>query len=87
MRDRTRRSGRTIGQAVADLRAHVARNRAEKFNVAALQRALPLGSRWLWGDVGRPDCRVCLGLGFVRLDVPVGHPDFGRLFLCDCCER
>lgn len=33
---------------------------------------------------GKEDCQVCGGLGFVRHDVPVGHPDFGRLFPCAC---
>jgi len=88
MRSKDQTGKRTIGQAVADLRAAnaPARNRAEKFNVAALRKALPPDSRWMWGDVGKPDCRVCLGLGFVRLDVPVGHPDFGWLFDCPCRE-
>jgi DNA replication protein DnaC len=27
---------------------------------------------------------VCGGLGFVREDVPVDHPDFGKLFPCQC---
>ena len=27
---------------------------------------------------------MCGGLGFVRADVPVGHPDFGKLFPCRC---
>ncbi|MBN1260985.1 MAG: ATP-binding protein [Anaerolineae bacterium] len=33
---------------------------------------------------GDPHCPVCGGLGYVRLDVPVGHPDFGKLFPCAC---
>ena len=27
---------------------------------------------------------MCGGLGYVREDVPVGHPDFGKLFPCRC---
>jgi DNA replication protein DnaC len=27
-------------------------------------------------------CPVCGGLGYVRYDLPVGHPDFGKLFPC-----
>lgn len=30
------------------------------------------------------ECPVCKGLGFVREDVPVGHPHFGQLFPCRC---
>lgn len=29
-------------------------------------------------------CPKCGGAGFVRHDVPVGHPQFGRLVKCDC---
>ena len=29
-------------------------------------------------------CPICGGLGFVTYDLPVGHPDFGRAFPCDC---
>lgn len=29
-------------------------------------------------------CPICQGLGYVRADVPVGHPDFGRLVPCAC---
>lgn len=33
---------------------------------------------------GDPDCPFCGGIGFVRKDVPVGHPDFGRVDICTC---
>jgi DNA replication protein DnaC len=29
-------------------------------------------------------CPLCGGLGYVRADVPVGHPDFGKLVPCTC---
>lgn len=29
-------------------------------------------------------CPICLDAGYLREDVPVGHPSFGRLFLCEC---
>jgi DNA replication protein DnaC len=34
--------------------------------------------------VGDPDCRICRGMGYIRLDVPLGHPHFGKLFPCTC---
>ena len=34
--------------------------------------------------VGDPKCPICHGIGYIRLDVPVHHPDFGRLFPCPC---
>jgi DNA replication protein DnaC len=32
----------------------------------------------------KPACTICNGLGFIRKDVPVGHPDFGRVDFCEC---
>jgi DNA replication protein DnaC len=30
------------------------------------------------------NCQMCSDLGFVRADVPLGHPDFGRAIRCSC---
>lgn len=38
------------------------------------------------GDIGEPDCPSCRGVGYVRLNLPINHPDFGKLFACDCAE-
>jgi DNA replication protein DnaC len=42
-------------------------------------------------DVYRPPeapvCPKCHGAGWLRLDVPLGHPSFGRLFRCECQQR
>ncbi|MEW5958841.1 MAG: ATP-binding protein [Chloroflexota bacterium] len=29
-------------------------------------------------------CPICGGIGYLRRDVPVGHPDFGKPVPCDC---
>ena len=29
--------------------------------------------------LGKPDCLHCGGVGFLRVDVPVGHERFGRV--------
>jgi DNA replication protein DnaC len=34
--------------------------------------------------LGKPDCPHCGGVGFLRLDVPLGHEKFGRLEPCVC---
>jgi DNA replication protein DnaC len=31
-----------------------------------------------------PACALCKDFGFVRKDVPLGHPDFGRAIACAC---
>lgn len=32
------------------------------------------------------DCWHCAGNGYVRRDVAVGHPDFGKAFACPACN-
>jgi DNA replication protein DnaC len=34
--------------------------------------------------IGDPQCPHCGGLGYLRADVPVGDPDFGKIIACKC---
>lgn len=34
-----------------------------------------------------PVCPICGGVGYLRQDLPVGHPDFGKLQLCVCQQQ
>jgi len=36
------------------------------------------------GTLGQPDCPFCHGRGYVRVERPLGDPDFGRLEICTC---
>lgn len=36
---------------------------------------------------GDPNCPICQGIGFVRQDLPITHPDFGRLQICACRQK
>ena len=36
---------------------------------------------------GDPNCPICGGIGFVRRDLPVGHPEFGRVDICQCRQK
>jgi DNA replication protein DnaC len=33
---------------------------------------------------GDPNCPICHGIGFVRRDLPLSHPDFGKMEVCAC---
>jgi DNA replication protein DnaC len=33
---------------------------------------------------GNPNCSRCHGVGYLRADLPLGHPNFGRLTPCSC---
>jgi DNA replication protein DnaC len=36
------------------------------------------------GLPGDPNCPECHGAGYLRRDLPLGHPEFGRLEVCSC---
>jgi len=33
---------------------------------------------------GNPDCPICGGIGYLRRDLPIDHPDFGKIVPCSC---
>ncbi len=33
---------------------------------------------------GDPNCPICHGIGFIRRDLPINHPDFGKMEICEC---
>ena len=37
--------------------------------------------------LGDPDCPYCEGLGYLRNDVPLGHPEFGKVEICTCRNK
>jgi DNA replication protein DnaC len=37
--------------------------------------------------LGDANCPYCGGKGYLRADLPIGHPDFGKLQVCTCRQR
>ena len=37
--------------------------------------------------IGDPDCPICGGIGFVGQDLPIDHPDFGKIKVCVCRQK
>ncbi len=35
---------------------------------------------------GDPACEICGGVGYIRRDLPLDHPDFGKMQICVCRE-
>ncbi len=33
---------------------------------------------------GDPNCPICGGIGYIRRDLPITHPDFGKIVPCSC---
>jgi hypothetical protein len=48
---------------------------------------LPSTSKWYPGSKADPLCKECEGMGYLRLDLPVGHRYFGKVFTCECVGR
>ena len=34
-----------------------------------------------------PVCPICGGLGYIRQELPIAHPDFGKLKQCVCQQQ
>ncbi|MEK7441310.1 MAG: ATP-binding protein, partial [Chloroflexota bacterium] len=52
---------------------------AENTSTTSTSSSKPLGSM-----PGDPNCPHCHGVGYVRDDVPLGHVNFGKIFVCSC---
>ncbi|MGE5223985.1 MAG: ATP-binding protein, partial [Omnitrophica WOR_2 bacterium] len=59
-------------------------SRGSSQNTSNTDSRLPVRAHDLPGD---PGCPICHGIGYLRLDVPLGHPDFGKLEICTCRQR
>lgn len=42
------------------------------------------GARKSNTQIGDPNCPHCNGIGYLRRDLPLDHPDFGKLEICTC---
>ena len=36
---------------------------------------------------GDPNCPLCHGLGYLRLELPLDHPEFGKVHVCPCRQN
>jgi DNA replication protein DnaC len=61
-----------LGEVIGDLRS--------------VPRGTPAGgaSRASEAETKNGDCPICKGAGWLRNDVPIGHPLFGRAIPCEC---
>lgn len=75
-------------KTLRDVLTEIKFDRATKIKyIADWKSELPPGSRWQPGMPGQPGCKVCKGIGWVTLNVPLGHPYFGKALACDCQDE
>ncbi len=63
-----------IDETIKQLASATSKTRSKSSSAAEPARDLP----------GDPNCPYCHGAGYLRSDVPLGHPDFGKLEVCVC---
>lgn len=73
---------KTVGELIQEMKG------LDRGGVVADWKAhIPAGSRWHPGDPGDPACKICEGIGYLRLEgLSVNNPNFGKVFLCDCVK-
>jgi len=64
---------RTLAKVQSDTQKASSKNTSTEADIGPVAESL-----------GKPDCPVCGGVGFLRSEVPVGHKNFGRLEPCVC---
>ncbi|MCB0216887.1 MAG: ATP-binding protein [Chloroflexi bacterium] len=73
---------KSIGEVIGPIEARIAARRTTISSNAEDGGGDP--PRLPEGGDGRPDCPRCGGLGWLRRELPIGHPEFGRALACDC---
>src|SRR5512133_2239057 len=86
MCDGSSRTGRRTGEARMDKLGDVLRGLGPLPNTSAGSMPTSSTGSELPAEPAdeEPICPICRGAGFLRLDLPPGHPDFGKLVLCRC---
>ena len=77
----------SMDEVIAEMKANTVRAENARRFVADWRSMIPAWSLWRPGCIGKPDCMLCKGLGYVGEDLPVGHPYFGRLHHCRCTGK
>lgn len=73
-------------QSIASVLAEMQVTKSARQIIPNWRETLPPGSRWRPGDLGDPACPDCKGVGYLRLELPIGHPLFGKIFECECAH-
>jgi len=58
-------------------------NATQKGNTATLSSIKPMDAAM----PGDPNCPVCGGIGYLREDLPITDPNFGKVVVCACRQR
>lgn len=82
-RSRATRPLVSLGEATQEYATRLA---SRRFSTAGAESDQS-NSRQIAASEAPAKCPLCHDIGYVRMDVPVGHHDFGRAVLCECRER
>ncbi|MBN2256601.1 MAG: ATP-binding protein, partial [Anaerolineaceae bacterium] len=69
---------------IKDTAGKVARNIQAKHNPNQVVKPESVETNSIKKAIGDPNCPICKWIGFISQDLPVGHPDFGKVQVCEC---
>jgi DNA replication protein DnaC len=69
----------------APLQQHVVQQQVTKQETIRPPSRLPDVGTFI-SPMAKPTCPKCRGAGYLRADVPFGHPNFGKPMACECKE-
>jgi DNA replication protein DnaC len=71
-------------ESIKDTAGKVARQAGVKRTPGKASHTTSVDNPSVLNSIGDPNCPICKGIGFVSRDLPVGHPDFGKIQVCEC---
>jgi DNA replication protein DnaC len=71
-------------ESIKDTAGKVARQAQAQRSSGQSAPEAGVGDRSTQNNIGDPNCPICKGIGFFSRDLPVGHPDFGKVQVCEC---
>ncbi len=84
---RSSRGMTMLGEATVSYVARLSRRSPSEPMAMASGERQPAASRRKTTPLQPEVCPLCHGAGYVKRDLLVGHPDFGRAVLCECKQR
>jgi DNA replication protein DnaC len=73
-------------ESIKDTAGKVARQTQAKRTTSQATPADDEMTTSMKNSIGDPNCPICKGNGFIRRDLPVEHPDFGKAQVCECLK-
>ncbi len=71
-------------ESIKDTTGKITRQAKAKHDVNQTKKPGSSPSLSSRNSIGDPNCPICNGIGFISQDLPIDHPDFGKVQICEC---